>query len=300
MIWLIGNKGMLGSEVEKLFKKNNLTFLSSGREVDITDYSVIERHGREKKIEWIVNCSGYTKVNKAEEERESAFKINREGVKNISLYCLKKEAKLIHISTDYVFEGNKKESCGYNENDKVNPLSVYGKSKVAGEEEIKKILDEYFIVRTAWLYGLNGNNFVSTILRLFREKKVIRVVDDQWGSPTYTVDLAEVILKIIKSDSEKFGIYHFTNEGVVNWYEFARVIYDKAERLGLLEVNRKIEIKPIKTEDYPNVAKRLRFSVLSKEKIKSEFNLIIRKWDEALEDFLSLLKINQKKSKMFW
>jgi dTDP-4-dehydrorhamnose reductase len=297
MIWLIGNKGMLGSEVEKLLIKNNLTFLSSGREVDVTDYSAIERHGREKKIEWIVNCSGYTRVNKAEEEKESAFKINREGVKNISLYCLKKEAKLIHISTDYVFEGNKKESYGYNENDKVNPLSVYGKSKLAGEEEVKKILDEYFILRTAWLYGLNGNNFVSTILRLFREKKVVRVVDDQWGSPTYTVDLAEVILKIIRSGSGKFGIYHFTNEGVVNWYEFARVIYDRAERLCLLPGNRQVEIKAIKTKEYPTAVIRSKYLVLSKDKIKREFNLKIRNWDEALEDFLSLLKINKEKGK---
>lgn len=297
MIWLIGNKGMLGSEVERLFKKNNLTFLSSGREVDITDYSAIERHGREKKIEWVVNCSGYTKVSKAEEERELAFKINREGVKNISLYCLKRKAKLIHISTDYVFEGNKKESCGYNENDEVNPLSVYGKSKLAGEEEIKKILNEYYIVRTAWLYGLNGNNFVSTILRLFRGKKVIKVVDDQWGSPTYAADLAEVILKIIKSGSEKFGIYHFTNEGVVNWYEFARVICDRAERLGLLPGNKKVEIKPIKTKEYPTAVIRSKYSVLSKDKIKREFSLKIRNCDEALEDFLSLLKRNKEKRK---
>jgi len=297
MIWLIGNKGMLGSEVERLLRKSNLTFLSSGREVDITDYSAIERHGREKKIEWVVNCSGYTKVNKAEEERESAFKINREGVKNISLYCLKRKAKLIHISTDYVFEGNKKESCGHKENDKVNPLSVYGKSKLAGEEEIKKNLDEYFIVRTAWLYGLNGNNFVSTILRLFREKKIVRVVDDQWGSPTYAVDLAEVIIKIIKSCSEKFGIYHFTNEGVVNRYEFARVIYNKAERLGLIPGDRKVEIEPIKTGEYPTAVIRSEYLVLSKDKIRREFSLKIRSWDEALEDFLSLLKINKEKGK---
>jgi len=297
MIWLIGNKGMLGSEVERLLKKNNLTFLSSGREVDVTDYSAIERHGREKKIEWIVNCSGYTNVNKAEEERESAFRVNREGVKNISLYCLKRKAKLIHISTDYVFKGNKKESCGYGENDKVNPLSVYGKSKLAGEVEIKKILDEYFIVRTAWLYGLNGNNFVSTLLRLFREKKVIRVVDDQWGSPTYVVDLAGVILQIIKSGSDKFGIYHFTNEGVVNRYEFARAIYDRAERLNLLSENRKVEIKPIETREYPTAAIRSKYSVLSKDKIKKEFNLKIRNWDIALEDFLFLLKIKKEKQK---
>jgi len=132
------------------------------------------------------------------------------------------------------------------------------------------------------------------MLSLFKEKEIIRVVDDQRGSPTYTADLADTILKIIETGSEKFGIYHFTNEGVISWYKFAKVIYDKAKRLGLLEVNRKIEIKTIKTEDYPTAAARPRYSVLSKEKIKKEFNLKIGNWDEALEDFLLSLKENGK------
>jgi dTDP-4-dehydrorhamnose reductase len=194
---------------------------------------------------------------------------------------------LIHISTDYVFDGQQEEdTVAYSEDDKTNPINIYGKSKFAGEEEIEKILEKYFIIRTAWLHGLQGNNFVYTMLRVFKERDLVKVVEDQWGSPTYTVDLAKVILKIIEDDSVSYGIYHFTNEGVTNWYKFARTIYNKAKRLGLIESNKKVDIQPIKTEDYPTAARRPRYSVLSKEKIKRGFNLKIRDWEEALEDFL--------------
>jgi len=289
MIWLIGNKGMLGSEVEKLLKKNNLSYIASDQEVDITDYQALESYGKDKKIEWIINCSGYTKVDKAEEEVEQAFKINRDGVKNIALFSLKRQVKLIHISTDYVFNEEEENPFFYREEDKADPPSIYGKSKLAGEKEIERVLKNYFILRTAWLYGLEGPNFVYTMLKLFKEREIVRVVDDQWGSPTYTADLAGAILKIIKSGSDKFGIYHFTNEGVIIWYEFARAIYDKAKRLGVLRGSRKVEIKPIKTDEYPTAAVRPKYSVLSKDKIKKEFNLKIRNWDEALEDFLNIL-----------
>ena len=161
---------------------------------------------------------------------------------------------------------------------------------MAGEKEIKKILEKYFIIRTAWLYGLKGNNFIYTMLRLFKERDLVKVVDDQWSSPTYTVDLAGAILKIIEDDSVSYGIYHFTNEGAISWYEFAMTINKKAKRLGLIEDNKKVEIQPAKTEDYPVAAKRPKYSVLSKEKIKREFNLKIKDWDKALEDFLVSLK----------
>ena len=151
-----------------------------------------------------------------------------------------------------------------------------------------------FIVRTAWLYGVNGPNFVYTMLRLFKERDFVKVVDDQWGSPTYTADLAGAILKIIEDDSVSYGLYHFTNEGVTSWYEFARTIYKKTKRLGLIEGNKKVEIQPIKTKDYPTKALRPRYSVLSKEKIKREFNLKIRDWDKALEDFLIYLRENRE------
>jgi len=291
MIWLIGNKGMLGNDVEKLLKERGLIYWASDKEIDIGDYKALEKFGKDKKIKWIINCSGYTKVDKAEEEIDEAFRINKDGVRNIALFSANRQIRLIHISTDYVFDGRQERGAvAYSEDDKTNPINIYGKSKLAGEEEIKKILEKYFIIRTAWLCGLQGNNFIYTMLRLFKERDLVKVVDDQWGSPTYTVDLAGAILKIVEDDSLSYGIYHFTNEGMTSWYEFAMTIYKKTKRLGLIESNKKVEIKPIKAEDYPTAARRPRYSVLSKEKIKKEFNLKIRNWDEALEDFLVSLK----------
>ena len=291
MIWLIGNKGMLGNDVEKLLKERGLTYWASDKEVDISDYKALEKFGKDKKIKWVINCAGYTKVDKAEEEIDEAFKLNKDGVRNIALFSAKRQIRLIHISTDYVFNGRQEGGAVvYREDDKTNPINIYGKSKLAGEEEIKKILRKYFIIRTAWLYGLQGHNFVYTMLRLFKEKDLVKVVEDQWGSPTYTADLAGAILKIIEDDSVSYGIYHFTNGGMISWYEFARTIYKKAKRLGLIEDNKKVEIQPIKTEDYPTAARRPKYSVLSKEKIKKEFGLKIRDWDKALEDFLVSLK----------
>ena len=297
MIWLIGNKGLLGNDVEKLLKERGFTYWASDKEVDIGDYKALEKFGKDKKIEWIINCAGYTKVDKAEEEIDEAFRINKDGVRNIALFSANRQIRLIHISTDYVFDGRQEKDGGavvYSEDDKTNPINIYGKSKLAGEEEIKKILEKYFIIRTAWLYGLQGNNFIYTMLRLFKERDLVKIVEDQWGSPTYTVDLAGAILKIIEDDSVNYGVYHFTNEGTTNWYEFARAIYKKAKRLGLSEGNKKVVIQPINTEDYPTAARRPRYSVLSKEKIKKVFDLKIRDWDEALEDFLSILSLQTK------
>ena len=289
MIWLIGNKGMLGYEVEELLKKNNLPYIASDQEIDITDFSILVQYIKDKKIDWIVNCAAYTAVDKA--EKEKAYSINRDGVRNITKIASEKQAKLIHISTDYVFDGKKNKQSAYTEENQANPMGIYGKSKLAGEKEIINLLDKYFIIRTAWLYGVNGHNFVYTMLRLFREREVITVVDDQWGSPTYAADLAEVILKIIETGSDKFGIYHFTNEGVTNWYEFAREIYDQAKEIGIVNGSRNVEINPIKTEEYPTAAIRPQYSVLSKDKIKKEFNLKIRNWYKALEDFLNILSL---------
>ena len=293
MIWLIGNKGMLGNEVEKLLKENNLSYVASDQEIDITNYNLLKRYVENKKVDWIINCAAYTAVDKAEEQIKKTYRLNRDGVGNLARIALDKQTKLIHISTDYVFDGKKDKTCAYTEEDKPNPMSIYGKSKLGGEKEIKNVLNEFFIIRTTWLYGLNGSNFVYTMLRLFKERAVIKVVNDQWGSPTYTTDLAGAILKIIEDNSISYGVYHFTNEGMTNWYEFARTIYTKAKRLGLIEDNKKVEIQPIKTEDYPTAARRPRYSVLSKGKIEKEFNLKIRDWNEALEDFLVSLKENK-------
>jgi dTDP-4-dehydrorhamnose reductase len=294
MIWLIGNKGMLGQGVEKLFKGKRLSYLASDKEVDITNYPILQEFTKNIELAWIINCSGYTEVDKAEKEIEKAFQINRDGVRNISKIALEKQAKLVHISTDYVFDGEKDMPLSYMEDDKTEPINIYGESKLAGEREIKENLEEYFIIRTAWLYGIGGKNFVSTMLKLFKEKEEIRVVSDQWGSPTYTVDLAEVILKSINHDSNNFGIYHFTNEGVTNWYEFAREIYRKSKKLGIIDSNKEVEIRAIETKEYPTPAQRPKCSLLSKEKIKRELSLDIRNWEDALEDFLSFLSLRTK------
>jgi len=289
MIWLIGNKGMLGSDVEELLQEHGFHYWTSDKEVDITDYKMLEKFGKDKKIEWVINCSAYTQVDRAEEEKEDAFRINWDGVRNIALFCEKRGVKLIHISTDYVFNGKKDVRDSYAEEDTTNPLGVYGKSKLAGEVEIKNLLNRYFIIRTAWLYGKNGPNFVHTMLRLFKEKDAVKVVDDQRGSPTYTKDLAKVIIEIIKDESNQCGIYHFTNEGVTTWYRFAEEILRQSKEVGLIEKDKEVKIIPIKTEEFPTAAVRPKNSSLSKNKIKQTFNLTIRPWDEALRDFLGSL-----------
>ena len=294
MIWLIGNKGMLGSEVEELLKENNFSYVSSDQETDITDYLVLKRFVKNKKIEWIINCAAYTAVDKAEKEIEKAYGINRDGVKNIAKIASENKSKLIHISTDYVFDGKKDKQYAYSEEDIPNPMGIYGKSKLAGEDEIKKLLNNYFIIRTAWLYGVNGSNFVYTMLRLFKENNLVKVVSDQWGTPTYTGDLAEAIIRIAKSNSDQFGIYHFTNEGTTTWYGFAKEIYIQAKKFGLTDAEKETKIVPIMTEEYPTAAVRPKNSILSKEKIKQTFNLEIRSWIGALKDFLYSLSLRTK------
>jgi len=204
MIWLIGNKGMLGTEVESLLIKYRLPYVATDREIDITDCRALRQFSEDKQLYWIINCAAYTAVDKAENEPDLAFKLNADGPLNIARIAGEKQAKLIHISTDYVFDGTKEGA--YVEKDSPNPISVYGGSKYEGEKNIQKSLNEYFILRSAWLYGKHGNNFVHTMLRFFREKVEIRVVGDQWGSPTYAPDLAEAILGIVMMNSEAYGI----------------------------------------------------------------------------------------------
>ena len=282
MIWLIGNKGMLGSDIEICLQREKFNYIVSDKEVDVTDVGVLKRFIDHQKIDWIINCAAYTAVDKAEDDKELAFKINADGVLNIAEVAKELEAKLIHISTDYVFDG--KTERDYLESDPTNPMSVYGLSKLAGEKNILETHKKYFILRTAWLYGKNGNNFPYTMLRLFKEKGLAKVVNDQFGSPTYAKDLAECVMEIIRNNSEKYSIYHFTNEGKTNWYEFACEIYHQAEKRGLLKNT--AQIIPIKTEEYPAKAKRPKNSFLSKDKIKKDLNIHIRHWREGLAGFI--------------
>jgi len=283
MIWLTGNKGMLGSEIEILLKKNNMEYVTSDVDVDITKISKIEEFTNSKNVEWIINSAAYTDVDRMEEEVEKAFLVNSQGVKNLAKVSERNKIKLLHFSTDYVFDGNK--SMPYKEEDMPNLQNVYGKSKLEGEKFIREILKRYFIIRTAWLYGKNGRNFVHTILRLIREKNKIKVVNDQYGSPTYTFDLAKVVIKIVNGNYKDYGVYNFTNEGITTWHEFAREIYNISKEIGL--VKKEVEFVSVKTERYPTPAKRPQYSVLSGQKIKALVGLEIRNWKDGLKEFLN-------------
>ncbi len=283
MIWLIGNRGMLGTEVETLLNRQKRNHIATDVEVDITNIEQLKEFVSNKPISWIINCAAYTSVDKAEDEPELAFKINADGPLNIAQIAVKKNARLIHISTDYVFDGTKEGA--YLETDLPNPINIYGKSKFKGEKNIAETIKTYFIIRSAWLYGKNGANFVRTMLNLFREKTEVKIVADQWSSPTYASDLAEAVIRIIEIDPVTFGLYHFTNEGRTNWHQFATEIYNYARIEGLID--RSVRVLPIETGQYQTKAKRPVNSYLSKEKISRDFNLNLIPWKESLARFIS-------------
>jgi len=288
MIWLIGNMGMLGTDVERLLKNRKLQYDGSDLELDITNIEALRDYSTGKDIEWIINCAAYTNVDNAEDDREKAFRINADGALNIARVAQETGAQLIHISTDYVFAGTKIKA--YTELDDPNPQNVYGRSKLDGERRIVETMSQYFILRTAWLYGVHGNNFVHTMLRLFNERDAVKVVSDQWGSPTHTMDLAQAILTVIDSGSSEYGIYHTANEGRTNWYEFAKAIYNGGLSRDLIK--REVDILPIVSKDYPTKTVRPQNSYLSKKKFTSNFESKFPTWQEGLEAFLNeLLRI---------
>jgi dTDP-4-dehydrorhamnose reductase len=285
VIWLIGNKGMLGSDVEKMLQEKKLQHTATDLEVDITDIETLHRFVRDRAFDWIINCSAYTAVDRAEDEPKKAFQVNAQGPLNIAEVAKQIGAKLLHISTDYVFDGEKEGA--YTEDDAPNPMCVYGKSKLQGEKNIGRVFDDFIIIRTAWLYGKNGKNFVNTMLRLFRERDSVKVVSDQYGSPTYTKDLAGTILHIIQFPKTEFGVYHFTNDGKISWHDFAKKIYDLWKKSFL--INKLVEIVKIPTSEYPTRARRPRNSYLSKERIKTVYCTEIMGWEHALETYIESL-----------
>ena len=288
-VWLIGNRGMLGAELQSLLNSSSIAYVASDAEVDITDPEALRAFGklhRNKAIDWIVNCSGYTAVDRAEDEPDLAFRINAEGALNIARTAAAIDAKVVHISTDYVFDG--KSSSPYTDQDMPAPLGVYGRSKLEGDRLLQGATPRHYIMRTAWLYSTRGVNFVRTMLRLFREREAVRVVSDQRGSPTYAKDLAAAIFHIIRNDKAQYGIYNYTNEGETSWYDFARAIFDQAIRFGLVE--KPVRIDSISTSEYPTKAERPRYSYLSKEKIKQVFGIAIRTWQEALRECIAVLR----------
>lgn len=311
MVWLIGDKGMLGSEISRQLTENKIQWIGSDKEVDISNSTELRKfalsHGPAanttgltvkkrkvpEKITWIINCAAYTAVDKAESDEEMAEKLNVEGPLNIARVARELGAKLIHISTDYVFDGNSK--VPYTEEDPKNPESVYGKTKAEGERLIEKEMTLYYIIRTAWLYGFDGKNFVYTMTKAMNSRDEVKVVNDQKGTPTCAVDLAQTIIRIIDS-SEKapllfgkksalpYGIYHYTGSGETTWFEFCSKIYEFGKKYG--RITKDCDITPCLTEDYPTDAKRPVYSVLCKDKIMSSLKIKIPTWEESLEKFI--------------
>ena len=280
-ILVTGKNGQVGTELAMLqmaFKEFEFHF-TSRKELDITsEYSVNDFFSKHT-FDYVLNCAAYTAVDKAEAEIELAFAANEKAVRLLASAAEKQAAFFVHLSTDYVFDGS--HNLPYIENDSVNPLGIYGKSKLAGENILKDFENHSMIIRTSWVYNSTGSNFLKTMLRLFNERPEVRVVDDQIGSPTYAGDLARIILQILKKHQGQSGIFHLSNEGVCSWYDFAKSIADLKKSTA--------QIRPIPTSHYPTPAKRPVFSVLNKSKIKSTFDIEIPHWHDSLIDCIKLL-----------
>lgn len=289
MIWLIGSKGMLASEIAAQLNQYNIQWIGSDKEVDITDKAAVEAFVQQNfssgSLQWIINCAAYTAVDKAENEPAIAQKLNADALINICEVAKKYSAQLIHFSTDYVFDGTS--AIPYIETDTTNPQSVYGCTKLQGEQNIIELLPEHYIIRTAWLYGKSGNNFVSTMLHLMNERESLKVVNDQRGSPTYAVDLAKTVLRIMQLNNHQYGIYHYSNEGNITWYDFAGEIYRQGKEMGLLK--RTCSVVPCTSSEFPQKAHRPSFSLLNKQKIKETFSLSVPNWNESLSSYLKEL-----------
>jgi dTDP-4-dehydrorhamnose reductase len=277
VVVVTGANGQLGQALQFIagnYPEIHFHFYASSA-LDIVEKTSIEKTFQEINPDFCVNAAAYTAVDKAENDSEKAYAVNVTGCKNLAETCKDFNTTLIHISTDFVFDGDSE--IPYTETDSTNPQGVYGQTKRDGENAIRKIFDDYFIVRTSWVYSQFGNNFMKTMLRLAAERSSLGVVDDQIGTPTHAIDLAKAIVKIISSGSKNFGIYNFSNEGIASWYDFAKRIF---------EINNvKIDLKPIPTTAFPTPAKRPKYSVLDKSKIKAEFNMAIDSWEIALEKY---------------
>lgn len=276
VVLVTGASGQLGQALRKAsvrFPELEMHFASSA-EADITDKHKLDTIFASIKPDYCINAAAYTAVDKSESEAEIAHLVNVTGAANLAHCCNRFETILIHISTDFVFDGTK--NFPYVETDATNPQGIYGQTKNDGEQAIRDILAEHFIVRTSWLYSEFGNNFMKTMLRLASERSTLNVVNDQIGTPTNANDLAEASLSIIQSKIKTFGTYHYSNEGSASWYDFAKEIF--------LCNGIKIDLKPIPTSEFPTPAKRPAYSVLDKSKIKQVFGLQIKDWRTSLKE----------------
>ncbi len=274
-VLVTGANGQLGYDVVKELQKQNIECYGATRQdFDIVDFEATKKFITNYMPDAVIHCAAYTAVDKAEDEQGLCYLVNASATENIAEICKKINAKMLYISTDYVFDGTKDDF--YEVDDKPNPINVYGKTKLLGEQAVQKILDKYFIVRISWVFGEHGNNFVKTMLRLGKERKEINVVADQYGSPTYTADLAPLLVEMIQT--EKYGIYHATNEGVCTWAEFGEEIFKIA---GM-----DVKVNQITTAGYPTRAKRPMNSRLSKKILLVQKFKLLNFWGNALKTFL--------------
>ena len=275
-VLVTGANGQLGYDVVKELQKQNIECYGATRQdFDIVDFEATKKFITNYMPDAVIHCAAYTAVDKAEDEQGLCYLVNASATENIAEICKKINAKMLYISTDYVFDGTKDDF--YEVDDKPNPINVYGKTKLLGEQAVQRILDKYFIVRISWVVGEHGNNFIKTMLRLGKERKKINVVDDQYGSPTYTADLALLLIEMIQT--EKYGIYHATNEGVCTWAEFAEEIFTI--------VGMDVKVNHITTAEYPTRAQRPMNSRLSKKSLQINNFKYLKLWNDALRQFLN-------------
>ena len=292
-ILITGCKGQLGRELvfyQEAYTEHDY-FNTDYEELDITDKEAVEKYVNDNNIDGIINCAAYTAVDKAEHDITKAYQLNQDGPRNLAQAIEKREGWMIHISTDYVFDGT--HCVPYNEESAPSPKSVYGKSKLAGEEAVMENCSKAIIIRTAWLYSEYGNNFLKTMLHLGQERAELNVVFDQIGTPTYAFDLADAIMQIIYSERFVPGVYHYTNEGVASWYDFAKEIMD----IGRIDC----KVNPIHTWEYPTDAYRPAYSVLDKQKIKDVYEISIPHWKTALRTCMqAMYEMDEDNIKLFF
>ncbi len=285
-ILVTGANGQLGNEMKDILEKEcpGMTLYTDIQELDLLDAQAVGVFVSKNEITHIVNCAAYTAVDKAEEDKALCAAVNIDAVKNLANAADAVGAKIIHISTDYVFDGTAHRP--YKESDKVNPMSQYGTTKRTGETALIALAPESIIIRTSWLYSIYGNNFVKTMIRLGKERDQLKVVCDQVGTPTYAKDLAKAIYVILMSHQWVEGIYHFSNEGVCSWYDFTKSIHRIA---NITTCN----VLPIPTEDYPTAATRPSYSILNKSKIKATYGVEIPHWEESLRECINRLETTE-------
>ena len=283
---VVGKGGQLASELQSIMETDKNWFFLSEQELDITEMDVVLRHFSKTSYDFIINCAAYTNVDKAEDEALSCFNVNQKGVENLLEACKITGAKLIHYSTDYVFDGKRK--APYHERDKTNPIGNYGKSKLAGENAIKLSSVKSIIIRTSWVYSNYGHNFVKTMITLAAHRNEISVVGDQIGSPTNAEDLANATIQILRNNNYKWTIgeaFHYSNEGSCSWYQFAREVFK--------HIKSNVVINEVSTKEYPTKAERPNYSLLDKSKIKRTFGISIPTWQASLDRMLQKELINK-------